>query len=100
MNGISFDTHREAVALICKRYGVRELSAFGSAVTGAFSETSDIDLLVEFQPDARIGFIALARMQRELSALFKRDVDLVPKSGLRPAIRQEVLANTELLYAA
>ena len=88
------------MALICSRYGVRELSAFGSAVTGGFSETSDIDLLVEFQPDAKIGFIALARMQRELSALFQRKVDLVPKSGLKAAIRQAVISSAELLYAA
>ena len=99
MNGI-FPELRDGIDVICKRYRVRELSAFGSVVTGGFSDASDIDLLVEFEPEAMIGFIALARMQRELSAVFKRTVDLVPKSGLKPSIREDVLSTAELLYAA
>lgn len=47
-----------------------------------------MDVLVEFKPDVRVGFMALARMQRELSELFRRRVDLVPKKGLKMAIAQ------------
>jgi predicted nucleotidyltransferase len=100
MQGMNFDIYREAMAAICRSYRVRELSVFGSVVTGGFSATSDIDLLVEFQPDAKVGFVAFSKMQRELTSLLKRKVDLVPKSGLKPLIRQAVLSNTELLYAA
>jgi uncharacterized protein len=93
---IPFDTLRE----ICLRYQVRELALFGSVLRGDFRNTSDVDVLVEFKPDAQIGFLALLRMQRELAAMFQRHVDLVPKAGLKPKIRQEVLSNTMVLYAS
>jgi len=89
-----------AIGGICRRYRVRELSIFGSATRADFSpERSDIDLLVEFEPDAEIGLIAFAGMQRELSALLARPVDLVTKRGLKPVIRDEVLAQAEVAYA-
>ncbi len=84
----------------CRRYNVCELSLFGSALGQDFREGSDIDLLVEFEPEARIGLLTLARMQRELSDLLQRKVDLVPKDGLKPLLRKEVLATAEVLYAA
>jgi len=61
---------------------------------------SDIDMLVEFEPDARVGFMTLARMRRELSELLGRTVDLVPESGLKPLIRDDVLDSAKVLYAA
>jgi predicted nucleotidyltransferase len=64
------------------------------------ASASDIDLLVTFEPEARVGFLALARMQRELEELLGRKVDLVPKGGLKPAIRDAVLATARVLYAA
>lgn len=85
---------------LCKRYRVRELALFGSAVREDFSDTSDVDVLVEFEPDAEVGFITLSRMQRELSAILHRRVDLVPKNGLKPQIRESVLSSAEILYAA
>ena len=89
----------EELGALCRRYAVRELSLFGSALTEGLGPDSDLDLLVEFEPDARIGFLALARMQRELTALLGRRADLVPKGGLKPAIRDSVLASAEVLYA-
>lgn len=85
---------------ICRRYRVRELALFGSALRDGFKAGSDIDLLVEFEPGAEVGFMALAGMQRELSAVLHRNVDLVPKGGLKPRIRQAVLSSAEVLYAA
>jgi hypothetical protein len=90
----------EQIQAICRRYPVRELSMFGSVLRDDFDPASDIDLLVEFEPDAQVGFMALARMQRELSAVLHRPVDLVPKSGLKPLIREQVLASAEVLYAS
>ncbi len=91
----------EALIEFCRRYRVRRLSLFGSAVQqGDFTPESDIDLLVEFEPDAKVGFLLLSRMQRELSALFGRPVDLVPRSGLKPAIRDAVLHQEVVLSAA
>ncbi len=84
---------------VCQRYRVCELALFGSALRDDFNDASDIDLLVEFDPDAQVSFITLARMQRELSNVLHRRVDLVPKHGLKPRIRQTVLDSAEVIYA-
>jgi uncharacterized protein len=88
------------VAEICRHYQVRELAVFGSALRSDFNQASDIDLLVEFQPGARIGLLALGELATELSSVVGRKVDLVPKRGLKPAIREEVLSQAKTLYAA
>lgn len=89
----------EALAEICRRYYVRELALFGSVLRDDFRDDSDIDVLVEFEPDAEIGFFELARLQRELAALVGRDVDVISKRGLNPVIRDDVLDTAEVLYA-
>lgn len=88
------------IARICARYKVAELSVFGSTARGDAGQDSDIDLLVTFQADAAIGLIAFNRLRRELEEGLGRKVDLVPKDGLKPIIRDEVLAQAHLLYAA
>ncbi|MFQ5501385.1 MAG: nucleotidyltransferase family protein [Phycisphaerae bacterium] len=90
----------DAIAKLCRAYHVRELSLFGSAVRGESGPDSDLDLLVVFEPHTRVGFMMLAGLQRELSALMNRSVDLVPKEGLKPLIREEILAESEVLFAA
>ena len=90
----------DALARVCGRYQVRELAIFGSAVSGKPRPDSDIDLLVVFDDGARIGLVALARLRNELSGLFGRPVDLVPKDGLKQALRDQVLAQSRTLYAA
>ncbi|HKI03194.1 MAG TPA: nucleotidyltransferase family protein [Thermoanaerobaculia bacterium] len=94
------DIVREKLADFCKRNRVQELALFGSAVRGELGEESDVDFLVTFEPGARVGFLTLARMQRELEELLGRQVDLVPKGGLKPVIRDSVLATARVLYAA
>ena len=54
----------EPIKALCERYHARELSIFGSTLEGGAREDSDLDLLVEFEPTAEVGFVALARMQR------------------------------------
>jgi predicted nucleotidyltransferase len=90
---------RERITDFCHRNQVKSLALFGSVLRADFRSDSDVDLLVEFEPNARIGFLALGRMQRELAALLERPVDLVPKDGLKPLIRQDVLSSTEVIYA-
>lgn len=87
------------IAEICRRYQIRELSLFGSQVRGDSTAASDFDFLVEFQPEAKIGFIKLGKIQSELEDIVRTKVDLVPKDGLKPIIRQRVLAETETIYA-
>jgi len=90
----------EELESLCRRYEVRELALFGSMLRPDQLPESDVDLLVSFQPGARVSFTTLARMQRELEALLGRKVDLVPKDGLKPVIRDHVLATARVLYAA
>ena len=90
----------KALTDLCRKYHVRELALFGSAVRGELTAGSDLDFLVEFQPQAHIGFLALSGLSRELSSLLHRPVDLVPKAGLKPALRGQVLAEVEVVYAA
>ena len=91
---------QEHIHRFCRQYQVRELTLFGSALGDDFDSDSDIDLLVDFEQEAQVGFLTLSRMQRELSHLFQRPVDLVPKAGLKPGVRQEVLSNARVLYAS
>ena len=87
------------IAKICARYRVSELSVFGSTVRGNDRPDSDVDLLVMFEPDAHIGLIAFNRLRRELEDHLGRRVDLVPKDGLKPALRDEVLSEAQRVYA-
>jgi uncharacterized protein len=88
------------LAGLCRRYRVRELSLFGSAARGEMRSDSDIDLLVEFLPDADVSLIEHAGLMLELEQLLGRKVDLVSKRGLKPLIRDSVLADAQLVYAA
>jgi len=89
-----------ALAEVCRRYGVKELSLFGSAVRGEMRPESDIDLLVEFEPGARIGLIQFESLVDELAVLAGRKVDLVTKRGLKPWVRGEALKDARVLYYA
>ena len=90
----------ERIVEFCRRNHVRSLALFGSVLREDFHPDSDVDLLVEFEPEAHVGFLALSRMQRELSFLLGRPVDLVPRDGLKPVLREKVLSSAEVLYAA
>jgi len=83
-----------------RAFGVKSLALFGSAVRGEAGSDSDIDLLVEFESGVEVGFTTLARLQRKLSLLLGRNVDLVPQGGLKPLIRDSVLSSAETVYAA
>ena len=100
METLPLEFPTKELADLCERNQVQELALFGSSLTEDFGEESDIDLLVTFRPEARIGFLAFSRIQRELEQLLRRKVDLVPKGGLKPTIRDSVLATTRVLYAA
>lgn len=90
----------EELARFCRQHRVRELALFGSMLGEDHGPGSDIDLLVSFDPGARVTFLTLARMQRELETLLRRKVDLVPRDGLKPVIRKHILAAARVLYAA
>ena len=99
---VEIDTER--LAVICKQYNVSQIWAFGSVLRDDFNAQSDIDILVEFLPDARITLYKFQQLREELEALFGRKVDLVDKKGIEERsnrLRKEgILGNTLLLYSA
>ena len=97
------ESRRPQLAALCTRMGVRRLEVFGSAARGDFNPaSSDIDFLVEFEPD--IEGTALGSyfgLKDELEALFARPVDLVMPSAVRnPYVRAEIDRSREVVYAA
>ena len=80
------------IAAICRRYHVKELAVFDSAARNEMRPDSDIDLLVEFLPEARVDLLQHLAAERELSELLGRKVDLVSRRALRSALREEVLS--------
>ena len=90
----------DQLAQLCRRYHVRELALFGSVLRDDFRPESDVDVLVEFELGAMIGFLEMAGLQEELEALVGRPVDIVSKPGLHPRMRAAVLGAATVLYAA
>jgi predicted nucleotidyltransferase len=88
------------LADLCRRYQVHELSVFGSAARGDMRPDSDIDLLVDFLPNADVGLIEHAGLMLDLERLIGRKVDLVSKRGLKPRIRSSLLQDARLVYAS
>jgi uncharacterized protein len=90
----------DRLAAVCRQHHVSELSLFGSAARGETRPDSDLDLLVEFQTGAEIGLLDYSGLMEELSGLLGRKVDLVSKRGLKQLIRETVLREARLVYAA
>jgi predicted nucleotidyltransferase len=88
-----------SLAEVCRRYGVKELSLFGSAARGEMRQNSDVDIMVEFEPGVRVGLIKFEDLAEELGALIGRRVDLVTKRGLKPWVRPEVVKDVRVIYA-
>ena len=93
------NTHVDGASLaeVCRRYSVKELSLFGSADRGEMRPESDIDIMVEFEPGARVGLIKFESLVEELAALSGRRVDLVTKRGLKPWVRPGVLKDARVI---
>ena len=97
LDGHEIDAAR--LAETCERYGVAELSVFGSVARGEAGPDSDVDLLFTLTPDARLGF-ALFDLEDELAEVFGRSVDLLSKDSVHRLIRDEVLAQAKVLHTA
>ena len=82
---------KEHKAELKERYGAREIGIFGSYVRGEYKEKSDLDILVEFEEDAKIGLLKFVNLENYLSDLIGFKVDLVEKSALKPRIGKNIL---------
>lgn len=92
---------QERLAALCKRWKIRELSLFGSAARGEARADSDIDLLVEFEPDPGWSLFDMAQLRAEAEELFGRKVDVVQERLIRgERRRRSILRDKTRLYAA
>ena len=93
------DVDRDRLAAVCRRYGIATLAVFGSVARGAATPSSDLDLLYELAPGARLGW-EVDDLADELSEIFGRPVDLVARVALHPLLADTVLGEARPLYAA
>lgn len=90
---------KDKISDFCRRKHIHKLALFGSVLRDDFRPDSDIDVLVEFEPDARVGFFELYDMEEELSGMLGgRRVDLNTPKCLSKYFRDAVLAEAEVQY--
>ena len=97
-----FDTPPpDRLEALCRRWKIRELSLFGSGARGDVRPDSDVDLLVEYEPDADWSLLDTARLRTELAELFGRPVDLVRERNITNPYRlASIRRDRRPLYAA
>ncbi len=88
----------EQLAAFCQRNHIRWLALFGSVLRDDFTPQSDVDILVQFEPGARVGFITLAGMEIELSTILGHRAEMHTLGGLSPHFRDDVLESAEVQY--
>ena len=91
----------EQIALLCREYGVAELSVFGSAIRNEMTPASDIDFVVRFKDDDLGPWLSkLNRFEEALTKILGRKADVVPRDNLKWVIRDKVLARAEPIYVS
>ena len=98
MNYHGIEISQDELREFCRKHGIVRLSLFGSVLREDFSPQSDIDVLVQFEPNVRVG-LRFFEIERELSGLLGRRVDLNTLGFLSKYFRDEVLAEAEVQYA-
>jgi uncharacterized protein len=92
---------REALARFCRKWRIREMCLFGSAIREDFGPESDLDFLISFEPAAGWSLYDFVNLRDELAELTGREVDVVVKESIRnPYRKEEILSRYEVLFAA
>lgn len=95
----AIEIDREKIAEFCRRWRITELSLFGSVLRDDFRPDSDVDVMVSFEPQARIGLGELYDLEQELGAIVGREVDVVTRRGVEETRnwirRNHILRNCE-----
>ena len=94
---LALEIPQEEIAAFCRRHHIRRLALFGSVLRGDLGPDSDIDVLVEFDPN-HIPGLAFFAMQRELSQILGREVDLNMPHFLSPYFRQQVQDEAAVIF--
>ena len=97
---IGIEVPHAAIAEFCRQRGIRRLAFFGSVIRDDFRPDSDVDVLVEFEPDRVPGLITLAGYEIDLSKLLGRQVELRTPDDLSRYFRDAVLAEARDAYVA
>ncbi len=100
MPTLHFELKPEHISAFCQTWRITELSVFGSVLRDDFCPDSDVDVLVEFDPDAPWDAWDVLKAREELREMFGRPVDLVEKRCLRnPFRRHAILSSKQVIYA-
>ena len=91
---------KQVLADFCQKHYIRKLAFFGSVLRDDFAEDSDVDVLVEVDPERVPGFLKLARMERELSRILGRKADMRTPGDLSRYFRDEVVRKAAVQYVA
>ncbi len=89
---------REQIADFCKKNQIRKFAFYGSVLRDDFRPDSDIDILVEFEPEQPIGLMEVVGMEIELSEMIGRKVDLRTPEDLSKYFRYKVVEEAEVQY--
>jgi uncharacterized protein len=96
-----FEIDDSIILSLAKKYKVKELALFGSILRNDFNDSSDIDILVEFDANNKYSLFDLFIIKEEFGQAFGKDVDLIEKQSIRnPYRRDEILKNAKVIYAA
>jgi uncharacterized protein len=93
-----------AIRSLCEKWRIRRFELFGSVLRQDFGQESDVDVLVEFDPEAQVSLFEFYDVEQELTTLFGRRVDLVERRAVEKSRneirRSQILGDATLLYAA
>lgn len=102
--GLRIEVDQERLAEFCRRHHIKALAFFGSVLRDDFRPDSDVDVLVEYEPNVRVGFRDVIAQEDELAQMLGRPVDLVDRRAVEESRnyirRREVLRTSEVVYAA
>jgi len=96
---VAIDLPLDKIRAYCANQPIRCLSVFGSAARNELTPESDVDLLVVYEPEARVSLFDIGGHLMDFQDIVGRKVDLVTPKGLCPYIRDEVLDDARLIYA-
>ena len=94
---LALDLPKELIAEFCRRHAIRKLALFGSVLRDDFRPESDVDVLVDFEADAHIGW-EIIDIQNELARIFDQEVDLHTPLSLSQQFREKVLQTAQVVY--